>query len=223
MKIKKLLSSSNDPGSLGSKFRSKRLSFFQQLFEKTFKNQQKINILDVGGTQEFWRDRSIAHHRNVTITLLNLEKEQVNLPNFNSVAGDAINLSAFEDKSFDLVFSNSVIEHVHTFDNQQQMAREIRRVGKRYFVQTPNKYFFIEPHYALPFFQFMPSPFVFFILTRTKLSRFQKWDRHQAKNYLEEIRLLSLGEMKKLFPEGKVYREKLFGMDKSFTLHNLSL
>src|SRR5690606_33300296 len=100
------------------------------------------------------------------------------------------------------------------------MVREVQRVGIKYFVQTPNKYFFFEPHYALPFFQFMPASFVYFVLTKTKLSRLHRWDPQQARSYVEEIRLLSLREMKQLFPGGKVYREKFLGMDKSFSLHN---
>lgn len=219
-KIKSLFATSSDPDSLGSKFRSKRFLFFEQLFWSAFQGKESINILDLGGTEEYWKDKSLIKKSNITITLLNLSAEPVTAPNLKSVAGNATNLSQFGDQSFDLVFSNSVIEHLFTFDNQMNMAREIMRVGKKYFVQTPNKYFFIEPHYALPFFQFMPSPFVFFILTKTKLSRMHQWDPQYAQGYLDEIRLLSLKEMKQLFPGGKVYSEKFMGMNKSFTLHN---
>ena len=218
--IKTLLSSSNNPDSLGNKFRSKRFVYFEHLFLKAYPGRGKVNILDLGGTEEFWKDKSLLQDKNITITLLNLHAEPVVHPSLKSMAGDATNLSPFEDQSFDLVFSNSVIEHLYTFKNQQNMASEIRRVGKKYFVQTPNKYFFIEPHYALPLFQFLRPSFIYFILTKTKLSRMHKWDPQYAKSYLEEIRLLSRKEMKQLFPEGQVYCEKFLGMNKSFTLHN---
>lgn len=55
-------------------------------------------------------------------------------------------MKQFQDNEFDAVFSNSVIEHVGDYEAQRQMANEIMRVGKRYFVQTPNFYFPIEPH-----------------------------------------------------------------------------
>jgi hypothetical protein len=100
------------------------------------------------------------------------------------------------------------------------MASEIVRVGKKHIVQTPNKYFFIEPHYLLPFFQFVPKKLKYFILTKTKLSRLKKWDKNFAMQYISEIRLLSLKEMKILFPKSKIYFENFLGMNKSFTMHN---
>ena len=121
---------------------------------------------------------------------------------------------------YDVVHSNSVIEHLYNFENQKKMASEIIRVGQKYIVQTPNKYFFLEPHYLLPFFQFLPNSLKYFILTKTKLSRLKKWDKKFAKQYIEEIRLLSEKEMKTLFPKSKIYYEKFFGMNKSFTMHN---
>ena len=101
------------------------------------------------------------------------------------------------------------------------MASEVTRVGKKYVIQTPNKYFFIEPHYLLPFFQFLPNSLKFFILTKTKMSRLKKWDKELAKQYIDEIRLMNFNEIKTLFPNCKVYFEKFLGMNKSFTVHNL--
>lgn len=220
-KLKKLFAPSDQPSSLGNKFREKRFKFFEDYFLKTFKKRNVIKVLDVGGTEAFWRDKKILKKREVHITLLNLAAEKVSSPNINSLKGDATDLSAFGDESFDLVFSNSVIEHLHNFDNQKKMAREILRVGKHYYVQTPNKYFFMEPHYALPLFQFVPKPICRFVLTKTKLSRMHKWDPVFAEAYLTEIRLLSYGEMKELFPEANIYFEKFLGMNKSFVFHNL--
>src|SRR5690606_35756220 len=111
-KIKLLLSTSNEPGSLGSKFRSKRFLFFEQAFWSAFKDKVQINILDVGGTKEFRKDKSILLAVNIHITHLNLSASPVSLPQLTSVAGDATDLSRFADRFFDLVFSNSVIEHL---------------------------------------------------------------------------------------------------------------
>ena len=60
----------------------------------------------------------------------------------------------FPDKSFDIVFSNAVIEHIIGDGKQAQFARELMRVGRSWFVTTPNYWFPLEPHYHLPFIQF---------------------------------------------------------------------
>jgi len=217
--IKKLLASSDQENSLGKGFREKRFRFFEEKVKTRFMGKDKITVLDVGGTQKYWEDKKLVQQMNLHITILNLEKIPVSGSHFSSVAGDATDLAEYGDNSFDLVFSNSVIEHLYTWENQQKMAREIRRVGKNYFVQSPNKYFVIEPHYALPLFQFIPKKLGYQILTKTKLSRFYKWEPDAAQQYLDEIRLLSLKQLRFLFPDGSVYREKILGLNKSFTLY----
>ncbi len=218
--LKTLLASSDQKGSLGDKFRSNRFKFFENLVYKNFENQFPIRILDIGGMAYFWKDKELLKKGLVKVTLLNLEKEETDIPGLHAVSGDATNLSEFKDKSFDLVFSNSVIEHLYTWENQEKMAKEIIRVGKKYFVQTPNRHFFIEAHYVLPYAQYMPKKLTYFLLTKTKISRGMKWTPEQANQYLEEIRLLSIGEMKQLFPNAKMYKEKLAGLTKSVTAYN---
>ncbi|MFD2203718.1 class I SAM-dependent methyltransferase [Shivajiella indica] len=219
--FKALLASSDKPDSLGYALRNKRFQIFEQLIDHNFPQSKAIKVLDVGGTANFWKDKEMFRSGRLQITLLNLEEEK-NLPQgIQSKAGDATDLSQFEDGQFDLVFSNSVIEHLYTWENQQKMAKECMRVGKKYFIQTPNKHFFIEAHYALPFMQYFPKKFTYGILTKTKLSRMQKWDPGHARQYLEEIRLISHQEMKRLFPNARIYKEKMWGMNKSFTAHNL--
>jgi len=219
--VKNLLASSNHPNSLGMKFRKARFQFFEKLFWRNFKGHSKITILDLGGTEAFWKDQKLLSTGKVEIILLNLSKEAVSTPHISSMGGSATDLSAFSDNSIDLIFSNSVIEHLYTWENQVKMANEILRVGKKHFVQTPNKAFFLEPHYALPFFQFLPKKLGFTILTKTKLSRFRKWKDKEAQQYLDEIRLISKKEMKLLFPQSKLFHEKFAGMSKSFIAHNL--
>ncbi|EMS34707.1 hypothetical protein C943_03394 [Mariniradius saccharolyticus AK6] len=220
-KLKALLASSDQPDSLGSQFRKKRLAHFEQLVERNFSGKFPIRVLDIGGRSQFWIGQDLLAARKLEITLLNLTEEPVDVPGLSSVAGDATNLSQFPDGSFDLVFSNSVIEHLYTSENQQKMALEAVRVGKKYFIQTPNRHFFAEPHYALPFVQYFPKSWTFFLLTKTRLSRGNKWNPADAQQYLDEIRLLDRREFKRLFPKAEIYDEKFLGMTKSFTAHNL--
>lgn len=216
-----LFSSSDNPNSLGAKFRARRLKIFEALFFNYFDGNQEIRILDVGGTDYFWKNSKILDLSGVRITLLNIYPERVTHPHINSIVGDATNMKEFPDNGFDLVFSNSVIEHLYTFENQKKMASEIARVGKRYFIQTPNKYFPIEAHYALPFAQYLPKTFLFFLLTKTKISRMITWDKDVARQYLDEIRLLNEKEMRQLFPEARILKETTLGLMKSLTAHNL--
>ena len=217
MNFKSIFEISEKKNSLGNQFREKRFSFF---LKKINKMQKPVTILDLGGKINFWENRDLAGNNEYKITIVNIEKETSIYSNIHCEIGDATNLNKFNTKSFNIVHSNSVIEHLYNFNNQSKMASEIIRVGQKHIVQTPNKYFFIEPHYLLPFFQFFPDKLKYLILIKTKLSRLKKWDKNFAKQYIKEIRLLSMKEMKVLFPNSKIYFEKFLGMNKSFTMHN---
>jgi len=217
MKFQDIFASSDTLGSLGNKFRSKRVADFR---EKLNKLEKPLHILDVGGLESFWINSGFAGDPDYKITILNLTATPTHYSNLTSMTGDATNMVTIPDKRYDIVFSNSVIEHVYTRENQAKMANEIMRVGKYFYVQTPNKHFFIEPHYILPFFQYLPDSLKYFILTKTGLSRGKRWDAAEARQYINEIRLLTLREMKLLFPGAEVYIEFFLGMNKSFTVHN---
>lgn len=157
---------------------------------------------------------------DVQITLLNLEKQGTSSKNIISVAGDARQMS-FQNQSFDVVFSNSVIEHLGDFGSQQKMAGEIRRIGRRYFVQTPNRGFPMEPHFLFPFFQFFPFSVRVWIASHYKIGWYcRPNDPAAAKREVEAIRLLNQQEFQSLFPEAKFYRERFFGMTKSFIAYH---
>jgi hypothetical protein len=219
--FKALFAPSDKPDSLGYALRKKRFQVFERLINQNFPENQEIKVLDVGGASYFWKDKDLVKSGRLQITLLNLQPEYELPYGIKSVVGDATDLSQFEDKHFDLVFSNSVIEHLYTWENQQKMAQECKRVCKKYYIQTPNKHFFIEAHYVIPFVQYIPKKLTYSILTKTKLSRMRKWEPKDATQYLNEIRLINNKEMEKLFPGAKIYKEKMLGMTKSFTAHNL--
>lgn len=212
-----IFSDSSVQNSLGNNFRQKRMAAFKSQLQKLSK---PVKILDIGGYEEFWVNAGLAEVPEIHITILNLEAGKSNYSNFETVKGDGTDLSAYKNNSFDIGFSNSVIEHLHTKEQQKKMAEEIIRVGKYHYVQTPNKYFFIEPHYLLPYFQFIPKNIRFNILTKTKFSRFRKWPEDLARQYLDEILLLSKNDMEQLFPASQLTKEKFMGMTKSFVVHN---
>ncbi len=217
MSIKDIFKSSDDPQSWGSKFRDERFKFLSAKLESMPK---PIKILDIGGLESFWTNRGYGNNPDYQITILNLEKGESSYTYINMMAGNAIDLKEIGDNEFDLAFSNSVIEHLYNFENQVSMASEVQRVGALHFVQTPNKHFLVEPHYVLPFFDYLPAKVKYFILTKTKLSRLKKWSDVDARQYISEIRLLSFSEFKQLFPKSKMNKEFFMGLVKSFTAHN---
>lgn len=198
--------------SLSTNYRTKRFNKFLEMIDE--RSGQKI--LDVGGTELFWdvMGSDLTQHY---VTLLNLEKCETKRNNFQSIKGDARDLSAFSNEYFDVVFSNSVIEHVGGLNDQRAMSNEIRRVSKKYFIQTPNYFFPIEPHFLFPAFHWLPL-FIRILLVRCfKLGWMPRAHSiNEAKKIVSEIRLLSKKEMKDLFPDAFIWEEKILGLTKSF-------
>lgn len=204
--------------------RQKRFGHFLALLNPL---PRPIRVLDVGGEEKFWRQVNAYDLPNVSITLLNLEKTSTTIPSFTAVVGDARNMSEFMTAEFDVVFSNSVIEHVGDMNDQRRMAGEVKRVGKRYYVQTPNRYFPIEPHFLLPLFQFYPFRLkVWFFLNFEFLlaGRSIGWRRagnpQEADLMARSIRLLSERELCNLFPGGQIWHEKVLGLTKSLIIYD---
>jgi hypothetical protein len=202
------------------KQRTRRFRFFNDLLQR-IDSETKLKILDIGGTQKYWEKMGFLDHDNIEITLLNLEKGTAKHKNFSSVQGDACNLTQFADKQFDIVFSNSLIEHLYTKENQLRMASEAQRVGRYYFVQTPNFYFPIEPHWVFPFFQFLPFQWRVFLTKNLNLGHYRKAKSETAAvERVKEVQLLTEKELISLFPKSRIYREYLFGLKKSITVYN---
>lgn len=210
----------NSEESFNQGFRAKRFQFFNSLLEKIKKDDKVITILDIGGTEIYWERMGFTKRKDVHITLLNLEKFDTKYDNFVSVIGDACDLSQYKDGEFDIVYSNSVIEHLFTYENQQKMANETRRVGKYYYIQTPNYFFPIEPHFLVPFFQFFPVGLRVFLLRNFNLgNNKRRKNKEDARRKIDEVKLLSKKQMMKLYPDGEVYKEMFYGFVKSITMY----
>jgi Methyltransferase domain len=188
-------------------FRGKRMAEFYRLFGIT----PETRVLDVGGTIATWQYSAFRPR----VTLLNLSATRFDGRDMQCVVGDGQRLP-FEDGAFDVAFSNSVIEHLGDWGKQQSLAREIVRVARYYYVQTPNRWFFVEPHLITPFIHFLPRSW-----QRRMLRNCTVWGlvmrptAQQCDQFLTEVRLLSETEMELLFADAKILREKVVGMTKS--------
>jgi len=209
------LADDDDPNSFANKLRSRRFGVFEFLIARM---PRPVRILDVGGTTEFWERRGWAGSDDYRITTLNLFAEDRRHENIRAVTGDATNMKEFGEGSFDVVFSNSVIEHLFTFDNQRRMAEEVRRVGKAYWVQTPNFWFPMEPHFHVPGWQWMPVASRVEIIRRWRCGwRGPCGDPLIARRLVEEVRLMTRTELASIFPGARVVPERFCGLVKSWT------
>ena len=203
------------PNSIANRFRRKRFSFFLKLVQPL---PPPVRVLDAGGTPEFWEQMGIVP--GLSVVLLNVKERQTSLPNLTCVVGDATEMSLFQDKEFDVAFSNSVIEHVGDRARQAKMAREIMRVGTRYFVQTPNYYFPIEPHFLFPFFQFLPVACKAFLLHHFAMGWvYKRSTKEAAREAAMDVHLLTRKALRDLFPSAKIYKEKVLGLTKSLVAY----
>jgi hypothetical protein len=107
----------------------------------------------------------------------------------------------FPDRSFDLVFSNAVIEHILGEGRQAQFAREIMRVGKSWFVTTPNFWHPFETHYHLPFIHFLPR------VVQREYNRL--CGTHIARGTVQELALLSASQLRALFPTSRIAKVRV--------------
>jgi SAM-dependent methyltransferase len=110
----------------------------------------------------------------------------------------------FGDGAFDIAHSNSVIEHIVDPDDRRRFASEMRRVGRRYFVQTPNRCFPVEPHSLLPFIHWLP----------------RKWGQRLWRfgvsgDPFDQTKLLGRAELARLFPDARIVRERFGPLTKS--------
>jgi len=212
------LADNSSAGSLADKLRKKRYELFMSLITGLPK---PLTILDVGGTERYWKSMGLSENSGIQIVLLNLKELPSTMANIECKVGNATYMGEFRDGEFEVVYSNSVIEHLFTLESQRKMANEILRVGKRYFIQTPNRYFPIEPHFHVPFFQFYPLAMKKYLISHFGLGFFNRKEQESAgvERLAREIRLLSKREYGRLFPQAEIYEEKIMGLTKSFVAY----
>lgn len=205
-------------GSFSNSRRSRRFERFAHLVDQLSERLDRpVRILDIGGTNSFWEQRGWTDRNDVRIVLVNLEGESSVHENIEARQGDATDLREFSDGAFDVVFSNSVIEHLGTLRRQAAMAAEARRLAPLYWVQTPNFWFPIEPHFLTPGWHWLPARL------RVALLRKRRWgwrgpcpNPEEAKALVDEVRLLRGRELTSMFPDATLEKERIGPLVKCF-------
>lgn len=207
--IRKLSSWLYSNDSIVKAWRQQRMSNFLSWV----KPPQSGRILDLGGTPYVWE--LLVHNFNVTlVNLPGTFTPTDSLDRLTFVEGDATDMSdLFEDKSFDVVFSNSVIEHVGDEAKQAAFAAEVRRLANSYWVQTPSENFPIEVHTGVPYYWKLPQSLRNY-LHRSWEKKLPAWTQ-----MVKETRVLSKTRMSQLFPDGEIYIERRYTFEKSYSAY----
>jgi SAM-dependent methyltransferase len=200
-----------------------------RLFVERLRPTENDRILDLGGGSGGHIAELVPYRKNVTIGELDAEalRRAAETYGFGALQLDGGETFPVADGEYDVVFCSSVIEHVTgpkeiTYDledgrqfavsaraAQANFATELRRISKRYFVQTPYKYFPIEQHSFLPFFVvLLPRRW------QVRLTRFL-FAHGWFKPAQLDFRLLTIREMRALFPDAEIVLERYCGFVKS--------
>jgi SAM-dependent methyltransferase len=201
-------------GRISPLFRRRRM----RAFAASLAISGRDRILDLGGNSWNWE---MLGDPSLEVTMADIAPYQISpdlaarFPKLKQVYGDATQLP-FEDGSFNVVFSNSVIEHLHTWENQQKFASEARRVagpGGRLWIQTPARSFFIEPHFLTVGLHWLPKSWQLRLLRwLSGWGWINRPSRATIQEWLDEIRLLTWREMRELFPDCELRKEKFLGL-----------
>ncbi len=162
-------------------------------------------IVDIGAgkgkyLEDHYSDKKAVVALDLNLNLLRILREK--FPEIPCIQADAKKLP-FKDHSIPIIFCNALIEHFESFDAQGQLAREIQRVGQKFFLATPNKYFPFEFHFRIPFYQFVPDKIQKFLNKTFGIGLWYK------KGKWEAINLLSTADLEKLFPAAEIVKNRI--------------
>lgn len=173
-------------------------------------------MLDLGGMPEIWE---LADLPPLHITILNLpgvaKHAASRYHTFHFIDGDACKVAGEADRKYDLVFSNSVIEHVGDSAHRAAMSNEIKRLGHSYWVQTPSVWFPIEAHCGMPFWWLYPESLRSWFISRWR-KRLPAWA-----SMVEGTTAVRRSELTALFPDATIVTERFAGIPKSYAAYRI--
>jgi len=196
-------------------FRQRRGSFIRAQFPDI----RQLRICDLGGSQHFWDKLGLdVPYEHITIYNISHSETQ----GLASTSPQSIRVLIYDgqhipeaDGSFDLLVCNSVLEHVPPAQ-RAALAREMRRVGKAVFCQTPAQSFPVEPHFLMPFVHWLPRALGFQLVKFSPWRLLSRPDAATLHEYWWGTRLLGRAELQALFPGAHIVSERLLGLSKSY-------
>lgn len=210
------LNDPTDKTSLSYRFREKRDRFLRRFLLRNGGGGRRI--LDLGGTAHYWHRVGLdfLQDNGFEVTVVNLERNDLGEGPFKLLVGDATAL-AEGDNSYDIVHSNSVIEHVGGAEKIAAFARETRRLAPAHYMQTPNFWFPVDPHFwRMPVFHWLPESARIALLQKLPIATAGVLpDRENAKTAVEGTRLLTPKRVRQLFPESRIGYERFAALPKS--------
>jgi hypothetical protein len=211
--------SNSDINSYSTRARAKKIEIFLSFISGL--KTDHVTIADIGGTSLFWNLLNKGKNNNLDIILVNLDANVIQ--NFKSICGRAENLKFIKDKSFEVCFSNSVIEHIPKFEDQQNMANDVLRIAKYYFIQTPAFIFPVEQHFLFPFFHWLPKFIRIKLVQKYNLGWFNKQKEYpEAEKLVDSISILTKRKLRKLFPDCNIITERFIFIPKSYIVTNFN-
>lgn len=211
------------PNSAANRFRHARVARFRRMVEAVLAARGSCSILDVGGTVRYWQTYGADLLDDTRIRLVTLntdqpsaERDAAHAAGIEARIGDACAMPDIAAHAFDIVHSNSVIEHVGPWPRMVAMAQEVRRVGRQHFVQTPYWGFPQEPHFRAPFLHWLPEQWRYRLLMTFPLdTRGRLPDVDTAMRRVQEITMLDRRQFGALFPTSSIHGEMFLGLTKS--------
>jgi hypothetical protein len=200
----------DSPNSLAARFRMRRW----EMLSTAFPQLRDMRVIDLGGRVETWRRVPV---RPAEVCVVNLEPVDPDPPEgVDSVQANALELpEAVKSRSFDLVFSNAVLEHVGGHANRQAFAQATIDLAPHHWIQTPYRYFPIEPHWLFPWFQHLPVAARVQVSKRWPLLHTPSADKDEALRTVLEVELISISELRHYFPASQILRERVGPFTKS--------
>jgi Methyltransferase domain len=209
------------PGSLQSQLIGARNSWSVQRRElrarwlsETFPDLAAMSVIDLGGLVETWLRAQV---RPKHVHVLNPAPPAVPVPEWvEFTCCDACALpDHLANRRYDLVFSNSVIEHVGGHERRLRFAEAVHLLADAHWIQTPYRFFPIEPHWMLPGVQFLPTAVQVALVRRCPLAENPDGNRLRATKNVLWTELLDRTQMRHYFPHSSLRAERLFGLTKS--------
>lgn len=210
--LRDLVANPDNPRSLSARARVKRWTQFVDRFPEL----ADMRVLDLGGTPAYWRSAPVrpAHATTVNIDDRLAGDSDTSEDWLRVVIGDAC-APGLGAERFDLVVSNSLLEHLGDHDRRQRFAEVVREAADRHWVQTPYRYFPLEPHWLFPAFQFLPRSARIEVTRRWPFGHRHAPDKERAIALVDEVELVSARAMRAYFPHSRIWFERIAGVPKS--------